>query len=160
MRVRIVFFQRDRLAKALDGLFVAPQRRKNRAAVVMRLGEFRLLLQCGIETRERFFAPLERVQDHAVVHQNLRRRLAQAHHLGDQVQGLAWLAFGELDDAEHLQGIEMVRPMGENLGVDAFRLVQTSLGVQRQRLGESLRHLERFVLLHRCRRHDPPLNEG
>ena len=80
--------------------------------------------------------------------------------LRDQLQGLARLAFRKLDDAEHLQCVEMIRPMGEDLGIDALRFVQMALGMERECLREGLRHLERLAFRHRRRQHANPLAFG
>ena len=38
------------------------------------------------------------------------------------MQRLRCVAFGELDQAHHLEGVEMVGASGENGGVELFRL--------------------------------------
>lgn len=157
MGIGIVSFQRERLVKAVDRLGVPSQSRQDRAAIIMRFGKFRFLLQRLVEAGECFLPALERMQDHAVVDQDLWRGLAHAHCLRDQPQRLGRLAFRKLDDAEHLQRVEMVGPMGKHLGINALRLVQLALGMERERLRESLRYLERLALWHRRRRHANPL---
>ena len=80
--------------------------------------------------------------------------------IADQPQGFARLAFRKLDNAKHLQSVEMVGPMGERLGIDALRLVQMTLSMERECLREGLRHLERLAFRHRRRQHANPLAFG
>ena len=61
----------------------------------MRFGELGLLLQRGVEAGKRFLAAFKRVQDHALVDQDLRRGFSQAHRLGNETQCFGRLAAGE-----------------------------------------------------------------
>ena len=157
MRVGVVLLQSEGLAEAFKRLLVASEPRQNRTAIIVRFGKFGLLLQCRIEARQRFFAAIKRVQDHAVIQQDLRRGFAHAHRLGDQAEGIGGLAFGELDDAQHLQGVEMVGPMREHLRIELLCFRQLALFVQRKRLREDLRHIEWCGLGQLRWRHEHPL---
>ena len=105
-----------------------------------------------IEARECFVDTIESVQDHSVVQQNLRRGFAQVHRLGNKAQRFGGLPFGELDDAEHLQGVEVVRPVAKDLLIETFGLRQTPVRMQVERVRKGLRNLERLRL--RRRRHE------
>ena len=146
MRVGVVGLQRQRLAQGLDRLLVAAEGGEHRAAIVVRLGEFRFLLQRLVEARNRLVAAVERVQDHAVIEQNLRRGPAQRHRLRHQTKRLDRLALGVLHDGEHLQCVEVLGPYREDRGIEPFGLGQPALFVKPQRLGEGLRHIQRSGL--------------
>jgi hypothetical protein len=62
-----------------------------------------------------------------------------------------------LDDAQHLQGIEMVGPMREHLRIELLCFRQLALFVQRKRLREDLRHIEWCGLGQLRWRHEHPL---
>ena len=139
MRFRIARIDGERLAKGLERFLVAAERSKRGATIIVRLGEFRFLLERGVEAVDRFLVALQRVEDETVVEQNLRRRLAALHRGRDELQAHGRLAFGELDQRHHLQGIDMVGPDGQNFGVEPLGLRQPALLVELQSLLERFR---------------------
>src|SRR5262245_13295994 len=160
MRVAVIVLERDCLAKAFERFLMASEACQDRTAIIMGFCEFGLLLQRGVEARQRLVVAFERMQNHALIEQDLWRRLAHAHRFGDEPKRLGWLAPGKLDNAQHLQGVEMVRPMRKYLRIETLGLAQIALLMQCKRLREGLRHLERRRLRQRRRRHrHPPYRE-
>ncbi len=152
MRLRVVGLDRQRLAESFERLLVAAKRRQRGAAIVVRVGEFRFLLDRRVEALDRFGVAVERVQDEAVIQKDLRRGLAPAHRRGDELQGLGRLAFGELDQRHHLQRVDVIGPCAQDFSVQPLGLGQPALLVALQGLrqqfrdvrgnfGERLRHL-------------------
>ncbi len=105
----IVRFDRDGAVEAFDRLVVALQRNQHAAAVVMGVGEAALAPDRLVEARQRLLVPFHRSENETMVEQHLRRIRAQLHRLGGEPQRRDKLAAAELDDAEHLQRIEMSR---------------------------------------------------
>ncbi len=110
-------------------------------------GNLALSLIACVEARKRLVVAPHGGQREALVEQNLRRRLFGAHRLGDQLEGLGRLALGELDEAQHVQRVEMVGPDGQDRGVEGRGLVEAALLVQIERLRQRLRHIERLIVL-------------
>ena len=121
MRLCVVRLEAQRLAVALQRLVVAPQRRQRGSTIIVGLGESGFQLDRLIETVERLLVALQRVEDQAMVEQNLWRRLARAHCRQNQLQCFRRLASRELDQCQHLQGIEMIGPDFENVGIEPSR---------------------------------------
>jgi hypothetical protein len=113
VRLGVIGLKGERLAERFERLLVAAS-----AAIVVRFREFRFLLQRLVEAFERFLVALERIEDHTIVEQDLRRRLAAAHRRRHQLQCLGRLALGNLDQPHHLQGVEMIGAGSENFGVE------------------------------------------
>ncbi len=143
MRLGVVWLDGDRLAIAVERLVVAAKRGQHRAAVVVRLGEFGFQLERAVEAFQRLLVAVERVEDEAVVEQHLRRRRAHAHGGGNEVERLGRLALGELDQRHHLQCVGVIGARGQDLRVERFGLIDLPALMELQRLGESLRDVER-----------------
>ncbi len=140
---------RQRLAQAFQRLVVAAERHQHHGAVVVGLGEFRFQLDGAVEAFDRLSGAVERVQHQPVMHQHLRRGRAHLHGLGGVLQGLGVLALVVAEQCEILQGFDVIRPCAENPAVKLRRLVELALLVQRERLGQRLRHVERRELRQR-----------
>ncbi len=153
VRLGVVGLDGDRLAVAVERFVVPVERGQHRAAVVVRLGVFRFQLERVVEAFQRLLVAVEGVENEAVVEQHLGRRRAHAHGRGNEVQRLGRLALGELHQAHHLQGVEVIGTRGEHLRVERFGLKDLPALMEMQRLGESLRDVERTRLRQRLR-HD------
>ena len=67
----------------------------------------------------------------------LRPRIAAETSL----QGLGRLAFGELDQRHHLQGVDVIGPRREDFGVERLGLRQPALVMKLQGLRQQLRDI-------------------
>src|SRR5262249_40960739 len=70
------------------------------------------------------------------------------------------LALGKLDDAQHLQSVEMVGPLSKDLRIKALGFREAPLCVERERLRKDLRHFERRWFRHRRHELHPLVSRG
>ena len=151
MRLGIVWLDGDCLAIAVERLVGPAERGQHRTAVVVRLGEFGFQLERAVEAFQRLLVAIEGIEDEAVVEQHLRRGRTHAHGGGDEVERLGRLTFGKLDQRHHLQSVGVIGARGQHLRVERFGLIDLPALMELQRLGESLRHVERARLRHQLR---------
>src|SRR6476660_8871614 len=93
----------------------------------------------------------ECIEDQAVVEQNLRRGGSYPHCRGDELEGLGRAALGQLDQAHHLQGVDVIGACSPYQLVERLGVVDASALVQFYGLRKSLRDVKRpgFWLEHR-----------
>jgi hypothetical protein len=89
---------------------------------------------------------LHGVEHVAVIEQNLRRGGPLLQRSTGEAKGRREVAAPELDDAQHLQRVEVIRPHRQHGRVERLRLDDTALVVQREPLLEGTRNVERLAL--------------
>src|SRR5882724_11225611 len=99
-----------------------------------------------VEGRQRLVAALERMQHQRKVRQGVGRAGLHLKSRADEAVGLAGLAALVVQHAEQMQRIEIVALRLEHARVEARRLVEAALLMQRDRLLEGLAGVERTWL--------------
>jgi flagellar basal body rod protein FlgB len=103
--------------------------------------------------RQRLVVTVERFEGEAVVEQHMRCIGSDLHGGGDQPQRRHCVAAAKLDDAEHLQGVEVIGPRREHRRIKPLGLVDPSAMMQVECLMHGARHIEGLALQQRHRRH-------
>jgi len=96
-----------------------------------------------VDRGERLVVPFETVQDIGEIDQDIRHVRIDLQGGGHQSMGFAHLAVLGMDQAEQMQGIEIVGRGLEHARVKFFGLAQASLLMQAQRILQNLRNIER-----------------
>ena len=129
--LRIGRVQRRGLVVTGDGLVEAPQGCEGDAPVVVGIGVVRIEGQRPVEARERFPRATQCVQYEAEIGQ-YDGIGPEGRGAADERQRLLVLPHLMVCDAEHVQGVAVVRIALENGGIMCRRLLETPLLVQRQ----------------------------
>ena len=80
-----------------------------------------------VEIFQRLVVALERVEDHAVVRQHVRRARLRLQRGGDQPQGFRRAALLVVEHAAQMQCVEMLRVGGKHGTVERVGLVEAPL---------------------------------
>ena len=131
------------LVKAGDRLLVATQRLEGDATIIERADVVGPDRERLLEARQRFLVPFERVEDHAVVRQRGRGFGIGFERGCDQPQGFHRVALLVLEHPAEMQRIELPGIGPQDGSVDALRLRQFPLLMQRQRLRDRRRRAAR-----------------
>ena len=96
-----------------------------------------------VDGGERFVIAFESVQDIGEIDQDIRHVRIDLQGGGHQSMGFSHLAVLGMDQAEQMQGIEIVGRGLERAGVKPLSLAQTPLLMQAQRVLQNSRDIER-----------------
>ena len=114
------------------------------------------MLERLVEARQRLLVAVHGVEHEAVIQKHLRRLRPQLHRRRNEPQRRRKVAARQLDDAEHLQRVEMIGPHRQHRGVEPLGLRDPPLMVQLQRLMHGARNVEWLALRQRRQRHGSP----
>lgn len=153
VRIGIIGLDRDRALKAFERVLIAAERHQHAAAVIVGLGKTALVLDCLLEGRQRLLVPLQGDERQRVARKNLRRLRPLLHGRGNEPKRGRRFAAGQLDRAEHLQRIDVVRPHRQHRGVELLGFRDPALAMCLHRLMQGARDVEGLALEKWQRRH-------
>ncbi len=128
--------KRERAIITRQCFFVAAETFERVAAIVVYDGVAGALRQRPIETLQRFFMALKRVEDHAVTRERVCRSGPRLQRRGDEAQTINRSALLMFEKARQVQRVAVLRIGRQNGVVNPFRVVELPAPVQRQRLFE------------------------
>jgi hypothetical protein len=133
-RIDVTWSQRERPLIACQGVGVTAEILQCQALIVVRGGVVRPLRQDRLERGKRLLVAFERVEDHAIVGERVRRSRLRGERRGDEAQGLGRTPLLVPKHADQMQRIEVAGIGRQRRFVEASGLVEVPLPMQRQRL--------------------------